>query len=224
MTAAVSPREGARNIPTISASIAELPNDLRLMDNHRLLDLHLSLSLPPADPGLSLEANTTADIPMTGSSTAHDNPSGSGGDDNPQHEYFDKAHESCITAACQTLSSLYQLTKGGSSNPSPAQISQPQSQIPLRLSKEVRVPASDSAVSTARTATATVLRLLRCSCSSAHDPSPLSLLCTIVSRIVKWYQLLYDHIIGGLSPVYIHNALKPVPLPLKLFNPVDHLS
>lgn len=152
------------------------------------MDPNLSLSLPSAVPGLSLEANTTADIPMAGFKTAHDNLSGSDGDpsdsrhdENPQPEYFDKAHEFCIAAACQRLSSLYQLAKGGSLHRSPAQSSQTQSQIPLSRSKEVQVPASDSIVSTARTATATVLRLLCCSYSSAHDPSLLSFLCTIVS-------------------------------------------
>ncbi|OJJ03012.1 hypothetical protein ASPVEDRAFT_889465 [Aspergillus versicolor CBS 583.65] len=62
-------------------------------------------------------------------------PSDSRDDENLQPEYIDKAHESYIAAACQTLSSLYQLAKGGSPNRSPAQSSQQQSNTPISIKR-----------------------------------------------------------------------------------------
>ncbi|KAL3445795.1 hypothetical protein BJX65DRAFT_280922 [Aspergillus insuetus] len=101
---------------------------------------------------------------------------------------YETAHESCIAAACQTLSSLYQAIRSHSHGPDRS----------ARPGPLQRSPSSDVVVSTARTATQTVLRLLRCACSSAHDPSLLSLLATIISKIIAWYQLLYDHnIVSG---------------------------
>ncbi|KAL2795845.1 hypothetical protein BJX66DRAFT_158665 [Aspergillus keveii] len=102
---------------------------------------------------------------------------------------YETAHESCIAAACQTLSSLYQAIRSHSRGPDRS----------ARPGPLQRSPSSDVVVSTARTATQTVLRLLRCACSSAHDPSLLSLLATIISKIISWYQLLYDHNIVRVS-------------------------
>ncbi|KAL4795189.1 hypothetical protein BDV19DRAFT_363765 [Aspergillus venezuelensis] len=92
-----------------------------------------------------------------------------------------RAHSTCIAAACRTLSSLYNLSRGKRNEP---------------LGPKAR-PRSDIVLSTTRAATETVLRILNCDCISAHDPSLLSLLATIVFRVVNWYRVLYEHTIGG---------------------------
>ncbi|KAJ0420667.1 hypothetical protein BJY00DRAFT_132247 [Aspergillus carlsbadensis] len=111
-------------------------------------------------------------------------------------EPYETAHESCIAAACQTLSSLYQAVRTESRSPDRS----------ARPSSSQRSPSSDVVVSTARAATQIVLRLLRCACSSAHDPSLLSLLATILSKIIAWYQLLYDHNIASTSASSTENT------------------
>ncbi|KAL4971010.1 Zn(II)2Cys6 transcription factor [Aspergillus stella-maris] len=93
----------------------------------------------------------------------------------------ERAHSTCIAAACRTLSSLYNLSKGKRNEP---------------LGPKAG-PRSDIVLSTARTAVESVLRILNCDCISAHDPSLLSLLATIVFRVVNWYRVLYEHNIGG---------------------------
>ncbi|KAL2828553.1 hypothetical protein BJY01DRAFT_131497 [Aspergillus pseudoustus] len=160
----------------------------------------LSFSSPGPGPGLSClrgeQAEMIGEIALDttldeSSSEAEEDDYEGGMDLEPERgsEPYETAHETCIAAACQTLSSLYQAVRTENRSPDSS----------ARPSSLQRSPSSDVVVSTARAATQTVLRLLRCACSSAHDPSLLSLLATIISKIIAWYQLLYHHSIASAS-------------------------
>ncbi|KAL4872332.1 hypothetical protein BDV12DRAFT_193425 [Aspergillus spectabilis] len=151
-----------------------------------LSSLGLGMSLPRGEQtevaGETLDAPFLNDVGSDGEENDYQDK----GEMNLESEHYKTAHESCIAAACQTLSSLYQLVRSDSgrcAQPSPL----PQS------------PSSDVVLDSARTAASGVLQMLRCVCSSAHDPSLLSLLAAIISRILDWYQILYEHNTAGSS-------------------------
>ncbi|KAL3477499.1 hypothetical protein BJX99DRAFT_226000 [Aspergillus californicus] len=176
----------------------------------RLSPDYTELRMPLTDELTDLMGATVASSPINHLDAARGGPDSSDGgeentiqnDEEMEPNSYDRAHESCIFTACQALSSLYQLVRCDNKDQHSPQLQQ-------KTPTSKQVPRSDSVFRTARAATEIVSQLLNCPCSSAHDPSLLSLLATIVSRILAWYQVLYDHDIASSGPEQITVTPSP---------------
>ncbi|CAG8895828.1 unnamed protein product [Penicillium egyptiacum] len=112
-------------------------------------------------------------------------------------------HEPCITVACRVLSSLYQFVRcdcgnGHASNSGGASTSRDQCKP---LTPEEAAPTGHIVFRMTQSATEMVSRLLDCTGSAcAQDASMLLVLGAILSKILTWYQALYQSEIGSLLP------------------------
>ncbi|OQD92700.1 hypothetical protein PENSOL_c038G03092 [Penicillium solitum] len=109
--------------------------------------------------------------------------------DEVRREPEDDQHESCITVACRTLSSLYQFVQSDCVNGHTTD--HIKSHNILKPPTPEESPANDVVFCTTRSATETVSRLLNCTGTSCvHDPSILLVLGSILLRILTWYEAL----------------------------------
>lgn len=112
-------------------------------------------------------------------------------------------HEPCITVACRLLSSLSQFVhcdcrNGHTSNDGGTSNSRDQRK-PLNLEEEA--PPSDIIFRMTQSATDNVSRLLNCTGSAcAQDASTHLVLSAVLSKILTWYQALYQSEIGRQLP------------------------
>ena len=132
------------------------------------------------------------------------------GDDDERDEELEELedvnedqHEPCITVACRLLSSLSQFVhcdcrNGHTSNDGGGSNSHDQRKL---LTLEEKAPPSDIIFRMTQSATDSVSRLLNCTGSAcAQDASTLLVLGAVLSKILTWYQALYQSEIGRQLP------------------------
>ncbi|KAJ5794559.1 transcriptional regulator family: Fungal Specific TF [Penicillium paradoxum] len=150
------------------------------------------------------------------------------GDDNEEREEEldevenanEDQHVPCITVACQVLSSLYKFVRHDCGNGHPGGTGGASTSRDLRKPPTPEEePASDNVFHVTQSATETVSRLLNCTGSACvQDVSMLLILSAVLSKVLTWYQALYQSEIGSLvpsAPSLAQSCPNPVRPPLK---------
>ncbi|KAJ5178535.1 transcriptional regulator family: Fungal Specific TF [Penicillium coprophilum] len=155
-------------------------------------------------------------VPGDKSNSSYDD----GGDDDDEsdeereelEDVNEDRHEPCIAVACRLLSSLSRFRHCDCRNGHPSNdrsVSNSRDQCkPLTL--EEKAPPSDTIFCMTQSATEDASRLLSCTGSvCAQDTSTLLVLGAVLSKILTWYQALYQSEIGrhiSCPPVESHHS------------------